>query len=185
MSKPWLGLDLDGVVVNFNAMWIREVYELTGVCHDINDITEWDYRKKNVDMSGGAFWRFCEEVQLWRPDKVIPHAENLAAARILHKKWQIHVITSKPKWAQDDTVRWLREYSGIKYSDLTFTLSKYRIACDAYVDDSPSNLRDLAATRAREVQWSPTRAPKVYRQVRTWNRPVPGTIDLHSLEELL
>lgn len=169
-----LALDLDGVVVNFNAMWIAAWEQEFGEVHHFEDIVDYDYRKRNVDMTSSSFWRWCRNVRLWDPAKTVVYPENYETALRLHKRWDIHIVTSKPRWAQADTAAWL-ESSGIKYESLTFTREKWRVVAHAYVDDSPKNLASLVDKGHGTV----------YRQVRGWNRPVDGTYDIESLEALL
>jgi hypothetical protein len=51
---------------------------------------------------------------------------------------------------------------------------KWRIDCDAYLDDAPRVLRDLAANRPDRL---------VCRYVRPWNRPLPGVQDVADFDE--
>lgn len=176
MTKPVLGLDLDGVVVNFNAMWIPFWEEDFGEVHHVADIVEWDYRKGGVDMASPDFYEWARQRRLWMPHQVRTYGDSLAAAQSLHHQWRVHIITSRPDWAKRDTVDWLTSWSGIRFEDLTFTREKHRVVCDAYVDDSPKNLKALVA-------YQPTAT--VYRFVQPYNWTTPGTEPLTSLRALL
>lgn len=175
--KPTLGLDLDGVVVDFERMWMTKWNAEHGTSFTPGMVDRWDWRQGNADMNGESFWKWARKVRLWSGD-VPTYPGELEAARKLHRHWSVVILSSKPEWSRRDVTRWL-ESSGIHYQGVIYTgakVPKWQFRMQAYVDDSPRNLKDLIYYQLTST---------VYRMVRNWNEPMRRVHDIKSLEELL
>lgn len=172
-----LGIDLDGVVADFNAGWIELHRGEFG--SDLNPamVTTWDGLHELggfADMS--AFWRWArgnaDRPSIFRHLDVYPDA--LETLHELDRAGHdIVIVTTKPVWARSDTLRWLADHD-IPTNEVHMILDKYRVACDVFLDDSPHVVPSLVRHRPDSL---------VCRFVRPWNEPVEGAVDVRSWSE--
>lgn len=165
-----LGIDLDGVVADFNTGWTRRYNREFGTQLTPEMITEWGSmvpltRFGSID----DFWEWARNDGgdgLFHRLPTYPGAVD--ALHRLDEEHDIVVITTKPHWAYTETFLWLADH-GIPATEVHITEEKWWIACDVYLDDGPHNLEALVRER-------PDRT--VCRFVRPWNRPVAGVTDV-------
>lgn len=175
-----LGIDLDGVVADFNAGWIRlhrdefdsdlvpEMVQTWDGLHEIGGF---------ADMR--AFWRWArgnaDRPSIFR--HLDPYTGALEALHELDSAGhQIVVITTKPRWARVDTLRWLADHE-FPTGEIHITGKKHRIECDVYLDDSPHVLPDLVRHRGGEAT--------ICRFIRPWNEPLDGTVDISTWDDFV
>ncbi len=167
-----LGIDLDGVVVDFTGGWIRLYNEEFGAeitrdqvmrWHGIPDITHfaskrefWQWARRGAGPSIFRDFDMYDGSQRWLGD--------------LAREHEIVIITTKPHWAVHDTYAWIAEHR-IPTREIHVTTQKWRVACDIYLDDNPYQLHDLVRNRPEAT---------VCRFVRPWNGPGPGLVDIHD-----
>lgn len=174
-----LGIDLDGVVADFNAGWIRLHRDEFGSDLRPEMVTTWG----GIHELGGfadmrAFWRWArgndDRPSIFRHLDPYPDAiETLHRLdRIGH---EIVIVTTKPRWARVDTLRWLADHD-LPTAEVHMTDTKYVIDCDVYLDDAPHVLDELVRHRSDRT---------VCRFVRPWNDPVDGAVDVASWQEFL
>jgi len=172
-----LGIDMDGVICDFNAGWMKlHQHELGSELHPEMVVT-WD----NLHELGGfadmsAFWRWArgsdERPSIFRHLEPFPDA--LETLRRLHAAGhEIVIVTAKPRWAVPDTLRWLADHE-VPTSEIHIRYRKHTVACDAYLDDSPVVLPELVEHRPDTL---------VCRMVRPWNTPVDGAVDVRDWAE--
>jgi 5'(3')-deoxyribonucleotidase len=166
-----LGIDLDGVVADFNRGWIVQYNHQYGTELPLDAVQSWDsipYLTHFEDMS--VFWEWAQGHDghsLFRHLETYPGA--LVALNSLDAEGHdIVILTTKPEWAVSDTFIWLGE-NRVKTREVHILEDKWRIDCDIYLDDAPHILRGLVAKR-------PDRT--VCRFVRPWNSPIEGVIDV-------
>ena len=174
VARLRLGIDLDGVVADFNAGWIRLHREEFGSDLHPSMVTTWD----GLAELGGfddmrAFWEWARGSGL-RPS-IFRHLELYPTAldtmhRLRADGHAIVIITTKPDWAITDTLRWLADHE-IPTREVHITDVKSDVDCDVYLDDSPHVLPELVAHRGDAV---------ICRFVRPWNQPVADTIDVDA-----
>lgn len=165
-----LGVDLDGVVVDFDADYRRCFREAFGF--DMDPKPTWS---GFADASGGIFptdhdfWRWLEDTDVWWNAPAIGDA--LHALDELHHVYDVDIVivSSKPQWAVPRVFSWLADHR-VPTREVHITGGGYKrktdVDCDAYVDDSPHQLRRLANERPDRL---------LFRFCQPWNDGnVPG-----------
>lgn len=171
-----LGIDLDGVVADFNGGWIRRYNAEFAADLGLDAVHHWDGIPEVThfpDME--AFWAWARRhdgATIFRHLEAYPGA--LEALRRLHRSGHdIVILTLKADWAVPDTFAWLGEH-GLPTREVHVTDAKHLVPCHVYLDDSPHQLERIRAARPEAV---------TCRFVRPWNRPVPGTHDVADWPE--
>ena len=171
-----LGIDMDGVVADFNAGWIERYNRDYGAALHPDHVVGWDelHRLTGFDaMEDFWAWAQGDGRSVFRDLPPMPGA--LDALRTLAARHRIVIITARFDWAIGDTLAWLSEH-GVLAREVHFQAAKHRIPCDVYLDDSPYQIEALARERADRT---------VCRQVTPWNRPLEGVVDVHDWGEFL
>jgi 5'(3')-deoxyribonucleotidase len=172
MHRLRVGIDLDGVVANFNRGWIERYNRDFGGSVSEHDVVEWD-APVNLTHFGamGPFWdwaRTCGEGRsIFRWLDTYPGAVE-SMTRLHDSGFEIVILTTKPDFAWDDTHTWLAE-NQVPSHEVHMLDDKTQVACDIYVDDAPHNVEALVAAHP---------AATVCRYVQPWNNPVEGAIDV-------
>lgn len=174
-----LGIDLDGVVADFNAGWMQIHADEFGTQLDAGMVDTWD----GLHRLGGfddmrAFWSWASPKEhrrsIFRHLEPYPHA--LDSLRLLRRRGhRIVIVTTKPNWAHTDTFRWLADHE-VPSTEVHLSDRKYEVDCDIYLDDAPHVLDELVEHRGTAL---------ICRFVRPWNRPVAGTVDISSWAEFV
>jgi 5'(3')-deoxyribonucleotidase len=176
VSPLRLGIDLDGVVANFNGGWMARYNaefkanltpDLVQKWDGLADLTHFDHM--------GQFWRWArggDGPSIFRDLPLVDGAGG--ALQELATAHHIVIITAKPRWAIHDTFAWLAD-NEIPTREVHITSKKWEVACDVYVEDSPFQLPAIVENRPDA---------SVYRFVRAWNRPVPGAHDVTNWPQL-
>ena len=172
-----LGIDLDGVVADFNAGWMRLYNQDFGAALTPDLVDDWDVIPSLTRFeSMGDFWRWARGTEarpsIFRslptfPDAV-PTLERLAAAG-----HSIVILTTKPPWAVDDTREWIAEQR-LPTTEIHILEEKWLVDADVYLDDGPHVLPGLVRHRPDRL---------VCRYVRPWNEPIPGAVDVANFAE--
>jgi len=170
-----LGIDLDGVVADFNAGWMSRYNKENGTDLTPEMVTTWDAIPHLSRFSSmEEFWAWARNddgAGLFRHLPVFPEAK--AALQRLNRDHEIVIITTKPPWANAETFSWLGD-NEIPTREVHILGRKWRVDCDVYLDDGPHNLESLIVKRSDRI---------VCRFVRPWNDPVPGVIDIHDWDQ--
>ena len=169
-----LGIDLDGVVANFNGGWLERFNRERGTSLDPDHVIGWDGLHGLAGFeSMDAFWTWArgDARTVFRDLPLMPGA--LETLEQLAGRHRVVVLTSRFDWAIPDTLAWLAEHR-IPAREVHFLVDKHQVPCDVYLDDAPHQLEALIAGQP---------AATVCRAVRGWNRPVPGALDVHSWRE--
>jgi uncharacterized protein len=167
-----LGIDLDGVVVDFNAGWMSRYNAEHGTTLTPEMVRTGDaFVPLTRFDSNSEFWEWARNDGghgLFRNLPIFPDA--LESLMRLGRDHKIVIITTKPHWAASETFAWIAEHE-IPTREVHITRRKWEVDCDVYLDDGPHNLESLVIER-------PDRS--VYRFIRPWNEPVSGVIDVDS-----
>jgi 5'(3')-deoxyribonucleotidase len=175
MSRLRLGIDLDGVVADFNTGWITRYNEDFAAEIPFDAVTFWDGLHSLTHFEDmGGFWRWASDHgggSLFRHldtyDDAVPALDRLA------KRHDIVILTTKPRWAIHDTFAWIAEHR-IPTREVHILEKKWTVACDVYLDDAPHQVEAIHAARPDAV---------TVRFVRPWNEPVEGTSEVRSWAE--
>ncbi len=170
-----LGIDLDGVVADFDGEWIRRYNAEFGTALTLDAISHWDVYPeitRFADMDGFWDWlRGSDGPRIFR--SLEPYDSAIAALRRLRANGHdIVVLTSRPDWAVSDTFAWIAEHS-VPTREIHVLHAKWRVACDVYLDDAPHTLRQLRHQRTGAL---------VCRFVRPWNEPLSEVGDIADWE---
>jgi len=170
-----LGIDLDGVVANFNAGWMARFNREFGAELTPDLVQQWDGLADLTHFDHmGQFWRWARNGDGPSIFRDLPLIEGAGAALTeLAQDHNIVIITAKPRWAIHDTFAWLAD-NEIPTREVHITSEKWKVPCDVYAEDSPTQLRTITEKRPEAL---------VVRFVRPWNRPVPGAHDITSWVE--
>jgi 5'(3')-deoxyribonucleotidase len=173
-----LGIDLDGVVADFNSGWILQYNHQYGTELPLDAVQAWDAIPNLThfeDMS--AFWNWAQDHDghtVFRNLETYPGALQ-ALNSLDHDGHDIVILTTKPEWAISDTLIWLGE-NKVKTREVHILEDKGRVDCDVYLDDAPHILRGLVAKRPHRM---------VCRFIRPWNSPIEGTFDVADWPEFV
>jgi 5'(3')-deoxyribonucleotidase len=173
-----LGIDLDGVVADFNAGWIRRYNDEFGSEIGLDAVDHWDAIPSLThfeNMSG--FWKWARDLDghsLFRHLEPYPEAiETLY--KLVRARHQIVILTTKPYFAISDTFAWIAEYK-IPTREVHILEHKWMVECDFYLEDAQFNLQELVDHRPDSV---------VCRFVRPWNSTLQGARDIATWPEFL
>jgi 5'(3')-deoxyribonucleotidase len=176
VTRLRLGVDLDGVVADFNRGWMSRYNREFGAGLTPDLIQRWDGLAEATHFDHmGAFWHWARGGDGPSIFRDLPLIEGAAAALgELAAKHNIVIITAKPRWAIHDTFAWLAD-NKIPTREVHIISKKYEVACDVYVEDSPHQLETLIANRPDAI---------VFRFVRPWNWPIGGAHDITTWPQL-
>lgn len=166
-----LGIDLDGVVADFNTGWVSR-YNLdfeSDVAFDA--VTAWDAIPSLTHFRHmGEFWRWAQD---HGGHSLFRHLETYDGAvetlwNLTKQRHQVVILTTKPPWAIHDTFAWLAD-NRLPTREVHILEKKWEVDCDIYLDDAPHNLAGLLRNRPDRI---------VARYVRPWNQPMDGVEDV-------
>jgi 5'(3')-deoxyribonucleotidase len=173
-----LGIDLDGVVADFNAGWMARYNDEFGTDLVPAAVRAWDGMRELTHFDDTeAFWdwarghggpSFFRHLETY--EDALPALHQLAGSG-----HEIVILTTKPDWAVHDTFAWIADHR-IPTREVHILYRKWLVACDVYLDDAPHQIRRIHQGRPDAV---------VCRFVRPWNSPEPGTHDVESWAEFL
>ncbi len=171
-----LGIDLDGVVANFTAGWMKFYNSQYGTNLKVEDSKQWhDLVNLTHFQDIGEFWEWSSDLEgrsvFWHLDPFPGAVEAIRS--LVDAGHQIVVITTKPDFARDDTYDWIERHR-LPAAEVHILEDKWLIAADVYLDDGPHILPGLVAHRPEAT---------VCRYIRPWNDPVEGTVAVRDFVE--
>jgi 5'(3')-deoxyribonucleotidase len=165
-----LGIDLDGVVADFNEGWTSRYNAEFGTSYTPDMVTTWNAMTAlGAFASDDDFWAWARNDDgpgLFRHLPLIEGAKEALDRLAINN--DIVIITTKPAWAAPETFEWIGE-NQLPTSEVHITYRKWLVDCDVYLDDGPHNLEALVVER-------PDRT--ICRFVQPWNETVEGAIDI-------
>jgi len=167
-----LAIDLDGVVCDFNAGWMRLHADEFGSELHPEMVTGWNGLHELAGFADmDAFWRWGQSTDdrpsIFRHLELYPDAAETLDA-LAATGHEIVIVTAKPEWAIPDTLRWIADHR-LPTREIHISYRKHDVDCDVYLDDAPGVLNDLVAHRPAAV---------VCRMIRPWNVAVDGAVDV-------
>ena len=174
MSRLRLGIDLDGVVANFNAGWIERYNAAFASELADSHVLHWDAPLSLTHFEHmDDFWTWAQEGTSSIFRNLPPYPGALDTLAELARSHEIVIVSSKYDWAIPDTLEWIAEHRIVTH-EIHFTWDKPTVDCDVYLDDAQHNLEALAARRPDRV---------VCRKVRPWTERIPGVIDIPTWDD--
>lgn len=178
MNRMRLGIDLDGVVSDFNQGWVDRYNRDFGASLSVGDIVEWNALVGLTHFSVvEEFWEWaatCAEGRtIFRGLRPYPGAVE-ALQEFEDAGHHVVILTTKPQNAIHDTYEWLAEYR-IPTTEVHILDDKSTVTCDLYLDDADHNLESILAAHPDAA---------VCRYVRPWNRPHVGALDVEGWQDL-
>lgn len=161
MTDFVLGVDLDGVVADYETGMRQAMAEMTGKPQEaFGPLTDWnmanvDWGFTSHDDFLDAHRRAVQDLRLFDTMPVIDGASE-ALWRLSDAGVWIRVITHRlvvnfaHAAAVADTVTWL-DKANIPYRDICFIGDKPQVGADLYVDDAPHNVHALRAGGSQVV----------------------------------
>ena len=176
LARRRLGIDLDGVIADFNGGWTRRYNSEFGASISADDVVVWHAPVVLTHFASmSEFWRWAatsgDGASIFRVLDPFPGAiEAIERLAIDHC---VVIVTTKPSFAIRDTFDWLEEHC-VPADEVHIVDDKTLVDCDVYLDDADHNLQALRDAR-------PSAA--VCRFVRPWNRPHEGIADVRDWTE--
>ena len=172
-----LGIDLDGVVADFNSGWMAIYNEEFGTDLTPDLVRHWNGIH---DLAGfpsmREFWTWARGKDRPSIFRYLPTYEGaIDSLQELTGRHDIVIITTKPGWAIHDTFAWLAD-NAIPTREVHITAKKHHVECDVYLEDSPLQLPALVRCRPEAT---------VCRFVRAWNDPLDGTHDVAAWDDFV
>ena len=174
LSGLRVGLDMDGVLADFNAGWMARYNSDFGTHLEPSMVIAWEglYRLTHFgSMSDFWIWAQGDGHSTFRDSPALPGA--IEAARRIARSHRLVVVSSKFEWAIPDSMGWLAAH-GVPAREVHFLWDKTLAACDVYLDDAPHQLEELRSGLPEAT---------ICRMVHPWNAPLPGVLDVHSWDE--
>ena len=174
LSGLRVGLDMDGVLADFNAGWMKRYNHDFEATLDPSMVTEWDGLHRLTHFATMAeFWEWArgDDHSTFRDAPAMPGA--IEATKRIARDHRVVIVSSKFDWAIPDSLAWLASHE-IPAREVHFLWDKTLAGCDVYLDDAPHQLEELSTGLPDAV---------VCRMVLPWNDPMPGVVDVHSWEE--
>ena len=173
-----IGIDLDGVVADFNRGWTSAWNEQRGTDIGVEDVDDWDVLPTLTGLSSmREFWRWASDLgegrSLFRDLPTFDGAVD-AVRELARAGHHPVVLTTKPHWAVHDTLSWLADVR-FPTTEVHILEDKWTVDCDVYIDDAPHILRGYVQHRPEAT---------LLRYVRPWNHPVEGTHDVRGWDDV-
>ena len=167
-----LGIDLDGVVADFNTGWIDRYNADFGADILPGTITMWDGLHELTHFTAmEEFWEWAKDHGAGSVFRHLDTYEDaLPALEELSRDHEVVILTTKPDWAVHDTFAWIADRR-LPTREVHILAQKWTVPCDVYLDDAPHQVRAIHRYRPEAA---------VCRFVRPWNEPVPGTQDVRN-----
>lgn len=140
-----IGLDLEGVVADYQAVLINEFNKRHKTNYQVNDIKT--YALENL---GGTEEEIGQIVRKHEKQGIYRHLNPINGAvigiRQLAKHNYIHIMTWRRNEAREDTIHWLDKYE-IPFDSISFTKQKGSLAkqvgLDVCIDDTVEYIKDI------------------------------------------
>lgn len=157
-----IALDLDGVLANTMALWIKLWRRRTGQELGFEELVEWDFWRR-LGITESEFMRIMNDA--WRLWRQLPPTEPGLSEKVskLRTLGRVDIVTARPEETEEYVFRWLQHHR-IPFDDyvrMENSRAKLRLGYDVYIDDSPIVAEEASARRMRVLLYD-----------QPWNRGV-------------
>lgn len=181
-GRPWISLDLDGVLADLNGVVLPYFAERTRIPLTLKLLIKWDWMKAIPQKHRG--WSIKEVYELYAaawekfpPDAIKPYRQDLAEATAkLSQFGHVDIVTSHDKAMRSAVKYWLKKWK-VKYRNLVMigksgvadatakygARTKIRNGYDTFIDDNPALALEIMKHNNGQVMF-------IYDQ--PWNRDV-------------
>lgn len=185
MRKPRVLLDCDGVICDFLTPAFTILNRLSGLSHQVSELTEWDifslYPREHED----AFYEEVTQPGFCVGLPILDGAQEFVER--LHDVAEVFVVTAnlnaktkgpRPPWHQTwahERDHWLQQHFNIQTDHIVHTSAKYLCVGDVLIDDRPSNIESWESAhwpKGRGLLWDTpyNRADRKLLRVQTANQ---------------
>ena len=146
MKRLTIGIDIDGVIVDYATAMLPVVSEVCGRPVSVRDLRHWDLRKAlDIDEEKEAYiWEQTLETDLLRHARPVEGALSGLLELSRHETW---LVTARPSHMQDLTESWLAE-NNAKYDHLVLGRYGDKLLAgdgfDVFVEDYLEEARAIA-----------------------------------------
>jgi 5'(3')-deoxyribonucleotidase len=173
-----LGIDLDGVVVDFSGGWVTRYNAEFGTNIAASDVVTWGAPRDLTHFpSMSKFWSWASTCGDGRSlfHVLDPYPGALAGLdSLVERGHDLVIVTTKPNFAIEDTHEWLIRH-GVPAVEVHIVDDKAKVSCDLYVDDAMHNLESYRKRRPEAA---------VVRWVQPWNEALDGVLDATTWDEI-
>lgn len=144
MKAPVVLCDVDEVVADLNAEWLRRYNAKYGDSLTPEDITDWDLSNVVKPECGRKIFNFLRMPNLYRHVEPIPGAKE-GVETLRRDGYRVVFVTSCVVGSMDQKVRWLLGHGFINGvhspRDLVITKDKAMVRGDILIDDGLHNVQ--------------------------------------------
>jgi 5'(3')-deoxyribonucleotidase len=171
-----IGIDADGVLVQFHEPALEAIKLITGKQYTLEDITEFDFSNLVPESLREDFWthmkhhmpKMCRHMKPF--DGAVEAIKEIRA--ITRPKVELYVVTapfgSYPNWAQEREDNLLHHF-GFTTDHIISTKAKHMFAGKMLIDDLPRNIENWASRH-------PAATPVLWEQPHNRAYNIPGDI---------
>lgn len=180
MTKPRVGVDVDGVLADLLTPCFQVASEMLKKPITIDHLTSWDFDTIIPKELLDEFWKRIGEPGICR--NLVPYPDAQSGIKALQEVAEVYIVTSylhdAPQWVHERD-QWIMEHFGIPRRKMVHTKAKYTFAASVLVDDKPANIEEWLAENPKGVGviWDMPFN-------RNWDKP-KGCVRTHSWDEVV
>jgi uncharacterized HAD superfamily protein len=140
---PLIGVDMDGVLANFNDFFLKRINNLLGTAHLPEHITAYDYHDC-IPIEREFVYEVFDEMAV---DGSYNELESIPGYwSIENLPGHVRLVTNRQARCQDATIAWLKRHDIWRHEDIVFVVgAKSQVGeFDYFIEDSLKNALDMS-----------------------------------------